>query len=1169
LDDIIIYGNDEGFKVDGSSQIKMRSSTINASTSYGVIAKSTAAGLYNVWLENCSISNPDSVDIGVDDNSVVFLVNITVPYEKVEFVDSFSKIALFWYVDLYVLDMFDQPAANANVTVKQASGQTVTYQSDNDGYIKWLLLHDKTMLEVGNLSSNPYLFSAVLGNHSGSNNTNIDMSKTVTVELENKAPSALNVQLTPSSPSTLDDLSVAFSYSDPENDPSYPYTIQWFADGVEQPAIANQTAVSSANTQKGQNWYAKVTVYDGAAYSISVDSNIITVQNSKPVASGVLISPSSPSSTTNISVGYSFSDDDDDNEGDTLVTWLVDRGSGFGDSGLSGTTLYYSQTKKGEKWKARVLPHDGEEYGSGVESNELAVGNSQPSALAIKIMPEEPINTQGIYVVYTFFDIDDDAEGASTFKWYRDTGSGFNLASGLTSTSVPADKTSKGEIWKCEYTPHDGTDFGATIISEPVTIGNSPPVVSNIIISPTEPSKYSELSVNYTFSDPDGDPEDKNTTIIKWFVKKKGVVGFAFYSNDLTIPGTELTKGDEWMCEIKPSDGEDAGNFTQSPTSIFVLNAPPMASELTITPSDPRQGMALTANYKYFDIDADLEDTDQRTILWYRDGENVADYDNMISLPLNIIRKGETWHFTLRPHDGEAYGSGQTSPSFTISGDVVIGNTAPVVNGTFINPTEPASSDNLTAEYNYFDIDGDELAKVEIHWFRNEVHIESFNNLLLITKEMTFKGDVWYFKIRVFDGLAYSDWITSPPKLVVNTPPAITFFQPDLLTPEITENDKLTFLIDASDPDKDELDYFWFVNGKIENLGKAFALETDYDSERWYLIRIEVSDGSEKVEMAWNVSVTDDNRPPTITIQTPEGKKDIDITTLESQEFIIITDDVDAEDEELDITWYLDDHEVLTGEDRYVYQPSDTSAGGHEVSVEVTDGKDIITESWNITVTKEEKEVKLEGDKETIAGQSLDFWGLLIAIISGIAAAVMFLFGMLRVKRKKGKLKEYMDKIEAIKESDERASGKEKELTDLKKQVKHEFSEGTVSENHYIILEREIDDALGDVRTDMVGKSVSKSSRLHNEVEKILADGIVTKREYMKAKRLIESSDELTVAEKRELDEMMENWSREHEDKPERRRPDREPKKPPRRDVIEDEDDLDLDSDDEDAEDWF
>ena len=31
---------------------------------------------------------------------------------------------------------------------------------------------------------------------------------------------------------------------------------------------------------------------------------------------------------------------------------------------------------------------------------------------------------------------------------------------------------------------------------------------------------------------------------------------------------------------------------------------------------------------------------------------------------------------------------------------------------------------------------------------------------------------------------------------------------------------------------------------------------------------------------------------------------------------------------------------------------------------------------------------------------------------------------------------------------------------------------------------------------------------------------------------MIESSDELTVGEKRELDEMMENWSREHEEQP-------------------------------------
>jgi hypothetical protein len=544
----------------------------------------------------------------------------------------------------------------------------------------------------------------------------------------------------------------------------------------------------------------------------------------------------------------------------------------------------------------------------------------------------------------------------------------------------------------------------------------------------------------------------------------------------------------------------------------------------------------------------------------------------MASVPENVITKGETWYFRIRPHDGEDYGSGQQSPSFKVSADVKIGNTAPSVNNTFITPAEPTSGDNLTARYDYFDIDLDEMNKKEIHWFRNELHIDSFNNLDTIPSEMTFKGDVWYFKIRVYDGLEYSDWMTSPPKLVVNSPPSIIFHSPDSLTPVISENEDLTFLVDASDLDKDSLTYLWFVNGLVKNLGKVFSMETDYTSNRWYDVEIEVSDGTEKVEFTWNVTVNDVNRLPSITIQTPEGKRDIEMTTLDSQEFIIVKEDDDTEDKDgLGITWYLDGEEAISGEDRYVYQPSAASVGDHEITVEVSDGKDTVTESWNITVEKEEVSA---GEREEFAGYSYDFWGLILAILSAVVAAMMFMFGVIRVRKKKGKLKEYMDRIEDIKDSDQTTRAKEKELIDMKKQVKGEFSMGQVSENHYIILEREIDDAIGDVRKAIVGGRVAMPGPLRSEVEDILEDGIVTKKEYLKAKKMIETSDELSPKEKKRLDRMMKKWrdeedskrGREEESERVREKVEKEPK---RRDKPEDDDDLDfLDDEFEEDDDW-
>ncbi|MFN2221233.1 MAG: hypothetical protein ACK2UH_01660, partial [Candidatus Promineifilaceae bacterium] len=151
-------------------------------------------------------------------------------------------------------------------------------------------------------------------------------------------------------------------------------------------------------------------------------TDIITILNTLPEASNVLLSPGTVSSTQDLSVSYDYSDADGDDEEDTLVRWYVDRGSGLGDAGVTGLTLNRSYTHKGDHWLARVTPHDGDGYGSPVESsNTVTVGNSAPSfAVAPTIGPAEPTSTTDLTVSYVFSDPDGDGENGTTYAWYID-----------------------------------------------------------------------------------------------------------------------------------------------------------------------------------------------------------------------------------------------------------------------------------------------------------------------------------------------------------------------------------------------------------------------------------------------------------------------------------------------------------------------------------------------------------------------------------------------------------------------------------------------------------------------------------------------------------------------------------------------------------------------------
>ena len=126
-------------------------------------------------------------------------------------------------------------------------------------------------------------------------------------------------------------------------------------------------------------------------------------------------------------------------------------------------------------------------------------------------------------------------------------------------------------------------------------------------------------------------------------------------------------------------------------------------------------------------------------------------------------------------------------------------------------------------------------------------------------------------------------------------------------------------------------------------------------------------------------------------------------------------------------------------------------------------------------------------------------------------------------------MKEYMKKIEDTNESEKTPKEKEKEILELKKQIKDEFSSGLITENHYIILERMVDDALGDVRKDIIGRKVVMPEQLKGEVEQVLDDGLVTRAEYDKIAKKIRSSSDLTEKEKQRLNRFMRVWMQQTE----------------------------------------
>jgi hypothetical protein len=130
-------------------------------------------------------------------------------------------------------------------------------------------------------------------------------------------------------------------------------------------------------------------------------------------------------------------------------------------------------------------------------------------------------------------------------------------------------ETNKNETWNVTVTPNDGSGDGFVNWSNSLTVLNSVPVVSlNYSSNATMNYTNGSLSVNWSFSDEDGDSITMNET--KWW---NGNVLNTTFANFTTIESANLTDGDVWNVSVRSYDGEGWSNWTAN-QSITIETTP-------------------------------------------------------------------------------------------------------------------------------------------------------------------------------------------------------------------------------------------------------------------------------------------------------------------------------------------------------------------------------------------------------------------------------------------------------------------------------------------------------------------------------------------------------------------------------------------------------------------
>ena len=343
----------------------------------------------------------------------------------------------------------------------------------------------------------------------------------------------------------------------------------------------------------------------------------------------------------------------------------------------------------------------------------------------------------------------------------------------------------------------DNWDAISFQIPEAGAASNTPPSVSNLQLSPSNPVTTDTLTLTYSYQDSDGDAESDTT--IHWY--KDGVLESS-RNNQKTVPSSLTTKGESWNVTVIPSDGMDNGTAVDS-YAVGIDNSIPVVLSASITPSDATESDDLTLIWNSADADNDIL---SNGIEWYVDGSKVSAFDNDVTIPSVAIRDGDVWYAKIKVNDGEVDSAWFTTQTITIGSD----NTPPTMTDVTLSGTY-TTIDDLVASATANDVDGDILT-YEWEWTGTAFTSDT------LPASQTSKGESWSVRCRVTDGSVYSAWMESNTVVIQNTAPVLLSVDIDQDT--IFFENEATYTFEASDVDGDSVyaNEVWSLDGDVLTL---------------------------------------------------------------------------------------------------------------------------------------------------------------------------------------------------------------------------------------------------------------------------------------------------------------------------------------------------------------
>ncbi len=477
-------------------------------------------------------------------------------------------------------------------------------------------------------------------------NDGTDQGEPVTsyVTIENTAPHIAAATLGPEPAYEGTVLEVDFIAEDNDGD-EVSASYEFYVNGslVQE---GEQATLTGEHFDKGQQVRAVVTPTDGFQQGNPVNSNTVAILNSPPSYDSVSLDPTEVYEDSTVScMPTGWTDADADPEGYSLL-WYVEGVAVTADETITGDLF-----DRGDELYCEVTPHDGEDAGAPTRSDTIVVSNSLPELAAANLSSTSPTVADTLSVTVTGA-VDADGDSITLrYDWLVD---GVSVSS---APSITGSLFDKGDSVMVEVTPSDGRGDGASVMSDTATVVNSPPVLTSLTLSPSSVYTDSVLTAAVATTDADG---DSVSVSYAWSVD-----GVSAGSGGSTLDGdTWFDRGQRVVLTATPNDGDTDGSPVSS-SVVTVLNSPPTAPTVGITPTEPEPGVDdLLCEVLTESTDADA-DTVRYTFTWTVNGAAYSDLqvDTATSslIPAALTDDNQTWTCIVTPDDRADDGTAGTA----------------------------------------------------------------------------------------------------------------------------------------------------------------------------------------------------------------------------------------------------------------------------------------------------------------------------------------------------------------------------------------------------------------------------------------------------------------------------------------------------------------------------